>query len=268
MQEDIASRPQAMLCLPVPLFKFLKWCWPKKIYFEWSHHGISRHTFWRIFCEWSYKTTISQKKYCMLCYGFKENQYGERSGFLCYTSRHQFTDHLQGFTKMTTWNNFPNKVALRGISLQLHVIVLQCRRKRRRRLSCQKHHSKPSQHRCTSILSDILSDISSDILCDIFSGSRLRSGSAGGESEGGGGGESNSENLKTLGRQNDKILIMWIPGVMDMLKPFWWSSGTLSFEFLHHRCIPHHIGVSWNRATPSHHPFFHGIFHYKPSILG
>ena len=26
------------------------------------------------------------------------------------------------------------------------------------------------------------------------------------------------------------------------------------------------MGVSYNRGTPSHHPFFHGIFHYKPSI--
>ena len=29
-----------------------------------------------------------------------------------------------------------------------------------------------------------------------------------------------------------------------------------------------HPGVSWNRGTPSHHPFLDGISHYIPSILG
>ena len=29
-----------------------------------------------------------------------------------------------------------------------------------------------------------------------------------------------------------------------------------------------YVEVSWNRATPSHHPFLDGIFPYKPSILG
>ena len=34
-------------------------------------------------------------------------------------------------------------------------------------------------------------------------------------------------------------------------------------------CVQYiHMEVSWNRGTPSYHPFEIGIFHYKPSILG
>ena len=29
-----------------------------------------------------------------------------------------------------------------------------------------------------------------------------------------------------------------------------------------------HLVVSWNRATPSSHPFIDGIFHYRPTIVG
>jgi hypothetical protein len=47
--------------IPIPL---------GKKYFTSSdlHYGISRHLFWHTFCQSSYKSTLSQKKQCMVCY--------------------------------------------------------------------------------------------------------------------------------------------------------------------------------------------------------
>ena len=41
------------------------------------------------------------------------------------------------------------------------------------------------------------------------------------------------------------------------------SHGISFYMMLYHVMM----GVSWNRGTPSHHPFIDGIFPYKPSIL-
>ena len=48
--------------------------------------------------------------------------------------------------------------------------------------------------------------------------------------------------------------------------------GAFSIDFLMlfhaSKAIKSDMEVSWNRGTPSHHPFLDGIFHYKPSSYG
>ena len=45
------------------------------------HHSLLRYPLRQIFCPWSYESTMSQKKQCMLCFCVKANQQGTRSGW-------------------------------------------------------------------------------------------------------------------------------------------------------------------------------------------
>ena len=62
------------------------------------HPGISIHIFWHIFCQWSYKRAISQKKHCMCIKTSHHICSGIQSGIL--------SDILSGIRLICFWHSF------------------------------------------------------------------------------------------------------------------------------------------------------------------
>ena len=74
-------------------------------------HGISRHIFWHVFCQWSYKSTIPQEKHCMVCHCFLK-QTNKTQEIVFYVT-HQGIRSLIIFNRPQTANFialFPSKV--------------------------------------------------------------------------------------------------------------------------------------------------------------